>query len=112
MEIMFIAISLAICIALAAGYALGKFRESYRNVIQKLQQEIDDLKKAANTKSRNPYLTNCGLEDAFSVADDVRRSIEYANLRSKVIQDILRKIHTDPNGYDEDRPNSKREVIK
>lgn len=102
--------------ALVAGLLLGRIIACYEHKIEDLERDLADQAKrleeleTAARKSRNPYLTNIGLEDAFAIADDVRRSAEYANQRSRMIQDILRKIRTDPGNYDENRPNGKREI--
>ena len=113
MELIYVAIILA---AFIVGWLLRHIVARYENTIDALKRglaeqakRLEELENAAR-KSRNPYLTNVGLEDAIALALDLEKTVEYAGLRNRYLKDILRKIRTDPNGYDEDRPNGKREI--
>lgn len=113
MELIYAVIILA---TLGVGLLLGRIIARYENMIENMKRGLEDqskrleeLEKTAR-KSRNPYLTNVGLEDAIALALDLEKTVEYASLRNRYLKDILRKIRTDPGSYDEDRPNGKREI--
>lgn len=106
-----------------AGWLLHEITSSYSQMIDDLKRglaeqseklsaqakRLDELEQSAK-KSRNPYLTNAGIEDAIAVALDVEQTAHYLDTRNRVLQSILRKIRTDPSGYDEDRPNGKKQI--
>jgi len=98
-----------------AGWLLHEITSSYSQMIDDLKRglaeqseklsaqakRLDELEQAAK-KSRNPYLTNAAI--------DVEQTAHYLDTRNRVLQSILRKIRTDPSGYDEDHPNGKKQI--
>lgn len=118
MELIYVVIIMVVIIlaALIVGWLLRNIVARYENTIDALQRgqadqskRLEELENAAR-KSRNPYLTNVGLEDAIAIALDVQDKTNYLETRNQVLQDVLKRIRTDPNSYDENRPNGKREI--
>jgi len=100
--------------AFGVVYLVHQVEQTYTGKIGDMEKEIEKLNQRVvgledAKKSRNPYLTNVGLEDAIALALDLEKTVEYAGLRNRYLKDILRKIRTDPGRYDEDAPNSKRD---
>lgn len=101
---------------LACGVAFGYALASLRSHMRAIRQQIHDLagkvdKLSESQRTRNPYRTNDGLEDAIAVALDVlqqsRAEREYEDYRINQLRAILGQIRTDPDGYDSDQPNRK-----
>ncbi|MEN6624259.1 MAG: hypothetical protein ABFD50_22270 [Smithella sp.] len=96
--------SLVICatILFSAGYAV----RSAQAKITDLERRVHELEEAKH--ARNPYRTNVGLEDTIASLLDIQQNTEYINSRLNQARGILGQIRSNPDSYDEDRPNGKR----
>lgn len=122
-------VCLLIIAAAVGGWMLRSIGAAYESIIREQQHEQEVLAEKLNAavqktdeltqrltdmesgkRSRNPYLTNVGLEDGIATALDIEQTIQYANIRNQVLLRTLQQIRRDPSTYDEDRPNNKRPI--
>jgi outer membrane murein-binding lipoprotein Lpp len=95
--------------ALLAGMIVGAAIQRLTSDLQSLQMRIAALEAAA--KTRNPYRTNDGLEDAMAIVHDAvwqaDATLDYVRARMRQVDQTLKTIRSEPNSYDSERPNQK-----
>ncbi|PKN83353.1 MAG: hypothetical protein CVU46_17185 [Chloroflexi bacterium HGW-Chloroflexi-8] len=104
-------------IALISGIAIGSSAQRLINEFNSMKQTVANLTEKLerlenSSKTRNPYRTNDGLEDAMAIIHDVvyqaDATLDYVRSRSKQTNKILQMIRSDPDKYNPDAPNRKK----
>jgi hypothetical protein len=83
-----------------------KERNDLSGRIIELEKEVIELKEAG--PKRHTHSTLAGIEDALAIAIDVlneyAESQRFAQVRMTQLQNVLKTVRSDPNGYDQDKP--------
>lgn len=100
------------CFAALSGLAIGFGIASVIAAFKNLSAKIDRLEEAS--KQRNPYRTNDALEDAMAIVHDAvwqaDATLDYVRTRMKQVDHTLQTARTDPDVYNSDRSNQKRNL--
>lgn len=80
--------------------------------IDDLETKNENLEKRVTAlegrKSRNPMLTDVGLEDTNAVLMDVQQTLDYLDARTQQARSIIAQIRSNHSKYDENMPNGKK----
>ena len=103
---------LIVFILVAAAFIGGYLIRALAGRFQDIERRISRLEEAQRT--RNPYRTNDGLEDAMAIVHDAvwqaDATLDYVRARMRQVGSTLKTIRTNPDRYDSDKPNGKRKT--
>ncbi len=92
------------------AFVLGMQLQKLLSRFTAMQERLAKLEEAKRT--RNPWPTNDGLEDAMAVLNDAAwnasETLNYIQTRTAQALDILKTVRSCPDQYDPDQPNQKQ----
>ncbi|MDI6770131.1 MAG: hypothetical protein QMD04_10720 [Anaerolineales bacterium] len=101
---------LIVFILVAAAFTGGYLIRALAARFVDIERRIERLEEAQ--KTRNPYRTNDGLEDAMAIIHDAvwqaDATLDYVRSRMRQVGSTLKTIRSNPDRYDSDKPNGKR----
>lgn len=99
-------VALLVIVSFAGGYLIRALSAR----IASIEARLDRLEQA--NKTRNPYRTNEGLEDAMAIVHDAvwqaDATLDYVRARMRQVGSTLKTIRSNPDRYDSDQPNAKK----
>lgn len=108
LTLLIVGIVLVVCSLILAAVT---WKQSHKT--KDLEHRVKILE--ASKVTRNPHLTNSGIEDAIAILRNLKEEQEestarqaYINKRIEQAEGILKQIRSDPSSYDEDQPNGKK----